>query len=181
MKVYTRKGDAGYTTLMGNIKVKKNDIRLEAYGTVDELNCHTGMLRDLIQDKEIRSWLLTIQKKMMTASSMLAYDKSIKVKLPRVNKKDVEWLEAKIDLMNKSLTPLHQLIIPGGDTSVSQANICRAVCRRAERLLVTVQSVFEMDNILLIYFNRLSDFFYILSRFLVFKNNINESVWNSHK
>jgi len=178
MKIYTKKGDKCNTTLIGGVGVSKIHPRIEAYGTVDELIAHVGLLRDLATDNEIKDALLYLQDKLMVAAAQLAYDKSIKLTIPEILPKDVEWLEQAIDNMEASLTPLNNFLLPGGSWAVSQAHVCRTVCRRAERRIVELNQSFQVDEEILKFFNRLSDYFFVLSRFIAQKSNINEVHWN---
>jgi cob(I)alamin adenosyltransferase len=164
------------------VEVQKTDSRIEAYGTVDELLCYLGMLRDLLDDSEIRAWLLSVQEKLMVTTALLACDKSVEVKLPLLQEQDVAWLETTIDKMEEMLEPVHNFIIPGGNVTVSQAHICRSVCRRAERRIVAAYLEHSMeDDVLLKYFNRLSDFFYVLSRYIAKKLDVKEIPWMPQK
>ncbi|NSW45499.1 MAG: cob(I)yrinic acid a,c-diamide adenosyltransferase [Bacteroidales bacterium] len=177
MKIYTKKGDKCNTTLIGGVGVSKIHPRIEAYGTVDELIAHVGLLRDMATDNEIKDALLYLQDKLMVAAAQLAYDKSVKLNIPEILSKDVEWLEHAIDNMEASLTPLNNFLLPGGSWAVSQAHVCRTVCRRAERRIVELNQSFQVDEEILKFFNRLSDYFFVLSRFIAKKTNINEVHW----
>ena len=149
MKIYTKKGDKGQTGLIGGSRVSKNDLRINAYGTVDELNAHVGMLRDLIDDNELKLNLLEIQDRLFTAGSLLAVgEKGTKMKLPELHEENIEYLESWIDKMDKSLPPMKTFILPGGHVTVSTCHIARTVCRRAERLIVELSSQVEVAGVI---------------------------------
>ena len=178
MKIYTKKGDKGQTGLIGGSRVSKNDLRINAYGTVDELNAHVGMLRDLIDDNELKLNLLEIQDRLFTAGSLLAVgEKGTKMKLPELHEENIEYLESWIDKMDKSLPPMKTFILPGGHVTVSTCHIARTVCRRAERLIVELSSQVEVAGVIVAYFNRLSDYFFTLSRKLTMDLNAEEIPW----
>jgi len=177
MKIYTRKGDNCQTTLVGGVPIEKDDIRLEVYGTIDELICNVGFLHDLIDDNNVKNMLIKIQSQLMIAAANFAYDGSKDISLPSLKEENVKWIELNIDEMEKSLTPLNSFILPCGSLSISQAHICRTVCRRAERIIVSLYKKYKFDPIYLKYFNRLSDLFFILARYFAKKNNINEIIW----
>jgi len=177
MKIYTKKGDKCNTTLIGGVGVSKIHPRIEAYGTVDELIAHIGLLRDLVVNDEIKNALLHLQDKLMIAAAQLAYDKSIKLSIPEIISKDVEWLEHAIDQMEEELTPLNHFLLPGGHVAVSQAHVCRTVCRRAERRIVELNQSFQVDEEILKFFNRLSDYLFVLSRFIAHTLKVSEVYW----
>ena len=178
MKIYTKKGDKGQTGLIGGSRVSKNDLRINAYGTVDELNAHVGMLRDLIDENELKLNLLEIQDRLFTAGSLLAVgEKGTKMKLPELHEENIEYLESWIDKMDKSLPPMKTFILPGGHVTVSTCHIARTVCRRAERLIVELSSQVEVAGVIVAYFNRLSDYFFTLSRKLTMDLNAEEIPW----
>jgi len=178
MKVYTKKGDKGTTQLIGGTRVPKSSLRIEAYGTVDELNSHIGMIRDQeIQDNH-KQRLLEIQDRLFTMGSLLAVDESgTKMQLPILYAKDVENLENWIDDMEENLEPMKSFVLPGGHTAVSHTHIARCVCRRAERITVDLADTAEIDPLLLTYLNRLSDYLFVLSRALTKELNANEIPW----
>lgn len=178
MKIYTKKGDKCNTTLVGGVGVSKIHPRIEAYGTVDELIAHVGLLSDMLTDNEIKSSLLKLQDKLMIAAAQLAYDKSVKLSLPEISNQDVEWLEQSIDAMEEKLTPLTHFLLPGGHIAISQAHVCRTVCRRAERRIVELNQSFKVEEEILKYFNRLSDYFFVLSRFIAYQFGKKEVIWN---
>ena len=178
MKIYTKKGDKGQTGLIGGIRVSKNDLRINAYGTVDELNAHVGMLRDLVDNNELKHNLLEIQDRLFTAGSLLAVgEKGTKMKLPELHKSDIECLESWIDKMDTDLPPMRTFVLPGGHVTVSTCHIVRTVCRRAERLIVELSNQLEVAEVIVAYFNRLSDYFFTLSRKLSMDLNAEETPW----
>ena len=178
MKIYTKKGDKGQTGLIGGSRVSKNDLRINAYGTVDELNAHVGMLRDLVDNTEIKLNLLEIQDRLFTAGSLLAVgEKGTKMKLPGLHEANIECLESWIDKMDADLPPMKTFVLPGGHVTVSTCHIARTVCRRAERLIVELSNQVEVAAIIVAYFNRLSDYFFTLSRKLSLDLNAEETPW----
>ncbi len=177
MKIYTKKGDKCHTTLVGGVKVSKIHPRIEAYGTVDELIAHIGLLRDMLQTDQCRSSLLHVQDRLMIAAALLASDHSQDIQLPELKDTDVEWLEQSIDKMEEKLQPLTSFILPGGHVAVSQCHICRTVCRRAERRIVELTQSTEIDEVILKYFNRLSDYFFVLARFIAHELKVDEIKW----
>ena len=178
MKIYTKKGDKGQTGLIGGIRVSKNDLRINAYGTVDELNAHVGMLRDLVDNNELKHNLLEIQDRLFTAGSLLAVgEKGTKMKLPELHKSDIECLESWIDKMDTDLPPMRTFVLPGGHVTVSTCHIVRTVCRRAERLIVELSNQLEVAEVIVAYFNRLSDYFFTLSRKLSMDLKAEETPW----
>jgi len=178
MKIYTKKGDKGQTGLIGGSRVSKNDLRINAYGTVDELNAHVGLLRDLTDDRELKSNLIDIQDRLFTAGSLLAVgEKGTKMKLPELNEADIHCLESWIDGMDKLLPQMKSFVLPGGHVAVSTCHIVRTVCRRAERLIVELSNQVEVSPVIVAYFNRLSDYFFTLSRKLSMDLNAEETPW----
>jgi len=178
MKIYTKKGDAGKTSLIGGDKVDKDHIRLEAYGTIDELNSWIGLLRDReIPDGSIVE-LLEIQDRLFTIGSHLAATASSKMTLPDVYEKDIKYLEKAIDKMEEVLKPMTHFILPGGHPTVSECHIARCVCRRAERNTTTMIKQDMVRNPFIgPYLNRLSDYLFVLSRFLSHNFKALEQPW----
>lgn len=169
LKIYTKTGDKGSTSLIGGTKVPKNDIRIETYGTVDELNSWIGLINDHITDKEIAVTLKEIQDRLFTIGSMLATDnsKETKMQLPDLHDSDIEMLEKKIDEMSAELPEMKSFILPGGHPTVSFIHVTRCVCRRAERSAVNMQEHnLIVDERLIRYLNRLSDFLFMLARYV---------------
>ncbi len=184
-KIYTKTGDAGLTSLIGGTRLPKQHLRIEAYGTVDELNSHIGLLRDVITVKETVDLLVSIQDRLFTIGSHLAADpkiylsenKSNKMSLPPINEKDVEVLEQAIDLIDEQVPEMKSFILPGGHVFVSYCHIARCVCRRAERAVLRLTEYEKVDTIHSKYLNRLSDYLFMLSRQLTMQLNANEIPW----
>lgn len=180
MKIYTKTGDKGTTSLIGGTKVLKSHERIEAYGTVDELNSYIGLCRDLIDDKNIKSLLQEIQDRLFTVGSSLACDpeKETKLKIPDIKETDVHLLEAEMDKMDEQLEALQQFILPGGHPTVSHIHIARCICRRTERLVVNLLlNGEEHENLIIKYINRLSDYLFTLSRYVAKQLNAEEIPW----
>lgn len=180
MKIYTRVGDQGTTSLIGGTKVLKSDPRIEAYGTVDELNSHIGLCRDMLNDEQVMNMLKEVQDRLFTIGSSLACDptKELKMKLPDLKEEDVKKLEDEIDGMEEQLEPMKHFILPGGHVIVSQLHIARCVCRRAERCCVNILNAKqENENIILKYLNRLSDYLFVLSRYQSHLLKVEETPW----
>ena len=167
MKIYTKTGDKGTTSLVNGTRVGKDDVRLEAYGTLDELSAFVAVLMD--STERFQEQFFEIQKKLMVAECLLATDdgSDLKKQLPQLTDADVEYLERNIDAMNAELPPLNSLIVPGGNILASRCHVCRTVCRRAERAAVRMSRDFEVSEVILKYLNRLSDFFFVMSRTFV--------------
>jgi cob(I)alamin adenosyltransferase len=165
LKIYTKKGDKGETSLLGGERVPKFHPRIEAYGTIDELNSYIGLIRDQNIDEHARKILLEIQDRLFIAESLLAAgDPEPKNKLPRLTESDVKLLENEIDRMEKHLKPLTHFILPGGHPVVSHTHVARCICRRAERLTIKVAHDFQVDDLIIKYLNRLSDYLFVLAR-----------------
>jgi cob(I)alamin adenosyltransferase len=180
MKIYTKTGDKGTTSLIGGTKVPKSHLRIEAYGTVDELNSHIGMCKDLVTDQKAQEILLEVQDRLFTIGSSLACDpiKAPKMRIPDLKETDVELLEKEMDRMNEVVPPMKSFILPGGHTTLSQLHIARCVCRRAERCCVRLElESLEVEAIIIKYLNRLSDYLFILSRFAGHQLTIPEIPW----
>lgn len=184
MKTYTRTGDEGTTSLVGGLRVAKFDDRVEAYGTVDELSAFVGVLHDQEDMAEpVKRTLETIQDKLFIIESHFALEEGTEIKkmIPQLVSEDVTFLEQQIDLMNAHLPELKSFIIPGGNLKASHAHVCRTVCRRAERQGWKLASQYEVDLLDLKYLNRLSDYFFVLSRCLSDADNSCETCWKSNK
>jgi cob(I)alamin adenosyltransferase len=179
IKIYTKTGDKGETSLIGGTRVPKFNIRIEAYGTVDELNSYIGLIRDQQIDSHYKDVLLIIQHKLFASESLLACDnEEASKKLPNVIEKDIKLLEKEIDKMSELLPELHSFIIPGGNTVVSYCHIARCVCRRAERLTIKIASEYSVDVFVLKYLNRLSDYLFVLARKIALDSGVAEVQWN---
>jgi cob(I)alamin adenosyltransferase len=181
MKIYTKTGDKGETSLIGGKRVKKSNERLHAYGTVDELNSFVGLLRDKIEIEDIRTQLLEIQDRLFTLGSHLAAAPGSKMKLPELNKSDIENLENSIDAMNESLPEMRSFVLPGGHETVSLCHVARTICRRAERWTTTLNPEEINDDLIVMYLNRLSDYFFVLSRYMSKILNVSENPWKPRK
>lgn len=176
-RIYTKTGDSGKTSLIGGERVSKHHIRVECYGTVDELNSHIGLLRTQMSEEEGLAVISGIQDRLFTLGSYLAAAPGNKMVLPELNAEDVEVLESDIDRMTEALPELKNFILPGGSTAGAQAHVARCVCRRAERLVVYLAENESIDNLVIQYLNRLSDHLFTLARFLDMKNGAREIVW----
>jgi cob(I)alamin adenosyltransferase len=178
-KIYTKTGDKGETSLIGGTRVPKYNERIEAYGTLDELNSFIGYLRDQLTDIHLREVLLRIQENLFIAESELATDpdKEITRSLPYLSENNVLELEQEIDAMNLHLPAITSFILPGGHPLVSLSHVCRTVCRRGERIIIKLASEIPVDVILIKYINRLSDYLFVLARELAFLNNIEDLPW----
>lgn len=179
-KIYTKTGDKGTTSLIGGTKVAKNDLRIEAYGTVDELNSYIGLVSDQCQDDHTKQILKEIQDRLFTIGSSLACDaeKEPKMKIPDLKEEDVILLEKEIDCMNEVLPEMKWFILPGGHVAVSTAHIARCVCRRAERCCVNMQH-YELfvEQLVVKYINRLSDYLFVLARYIGHQMKVQEIAW----
>ena len=176
-KIYTKTGDAGQTALFGGRRVSKSDLRVDAYGSVDELNAFIGLLRDYVQEESLQNVLSEIQHRLFSIGAHLASDPEKFPMQPDLEETDVALLENEIDRMEEALQPLQNFILPGGHLAVSHAHVCRTVCRRAERLTVALHQVEPISLLAIQYLNRLSDYFFVLARFLALQNQAGEHIW----
>ncbi len=179
-KIYTRTGDLGTTSLIGGTKVPKNHLRIETYGTIDELNSYIGLVSDLIASQPVTVTLKEIQDRLFTIGSSLACDpdKEPLMKIPDLKESDVLFLETEIDDMNDTLAPMKHFILPGGHQAISTTHIARCVCRRAERLCVNMhEHQLFVDPLIIKYINRLSDYLFVLSRYAGHLLRVSETVW----
>jgi len=178
MKIYTKTGDKGTTSLIGGKRVAKYHPRIEAYGTVDELISNIGFLRDQDIDQETKRFLINIQDKLMNCASILAADCSdCKIKIPEIFPEDIYAVELEIDRMDTLLEPLTSFVLPGGHPIVSLCHICRTICRRSERIILKLAEETSVPENLVIYINRLSDFFFVLSRKSAKELNVEQISW----
>jgi cob(I)alamin adenosyltransferase len=178
MKIYTKNGDKGTTSLIGGTRVPKHSLRIESYGTVDELNSYVGLIRDQDIDKIYKTQLLEIQDRLFTIGSSLAADpEKSKMKLPDLIKSDVQFLEDKMDEMDEQLPELKFFILPGGNTTVSYCHLARCVCRRAERITTNLDEHEFVAPIVMQYLNRLSDYLFVLGRKIAFDLGAEEQAW----
>jgi cob(I)alamin adenosyltransferase len=178
MKIYTKTGDSGTTALFGGKRVSKADLRIDTYGTVDELNAYIGLLRDQAVNNKRNDVLVEIQDRLFTIGSILATEPgNTKVKIPSVVDQDITFLEKEIDGMESELAPMKSFVLPGGHQVISFTHIARTVCRRAERLVVGLDRVEKIESKVIQYLNRLSDFLFVLSRKVASELNAQETPW----
>lgn len=185
MKIYTKTGDEGTTALFGGTRVKKYNLRIDSYGTVDELNAYIGLIKDQDIDEATKETLLNIQNELFTLGAMLATPpeketlKSGKERLniPKVNVNSIQYLENKIDAMDAELPQMTHFILPGGHQAVSFCHVARCVCRRAERLCVELNDEETINTDILKYLNRLSDYLFVLARMLSKQLKVDEIKW----
>lgn len=180
-KIYTKTGDKGETGLFGGKRLLKYHMRIEAYGTVDELNSYLGLVRDSISDDASRDFLKEIQDRLFTIGANLASDPDKSMDTPDLLESDVEALELQMDQMDAHLPALKNFILPGGHPSVSFCHIARTVCRRAERQVVALAASEPVEEILLRYLNRLSDYLFVLSRKMAQDLGVEEVSWHARK
>jgi len=180
IKIYTKTGDLGKTSLIGGTKVPKSHIRIDTYGTVDELNSWIGVVSDYTPDEQIKAILKEIQDRLFTVGSSLACDpeKEPLMKIPDLKESDIEFLEKQMDAMNEELPAMKFFVLPGGHLAISQCHVARCVCRRAERCCVNMQEqdIF-VEPLVIKYLNRLSDYLFVLSRYLGHQMGIDEIPW----
>ena len=189
MKIYTKTGDKGTTALFGGTRVPKHHIRIESYGTIDELNSHIGLIRDQEIDQLYKNTLMHIQDRLFTVGAILATDpekatlKSGKDRLniPKISSEDIERLEKEMDQMETSLPPMTHFVLPGGHQTVSFCHIARTVCRRAERLATHLNELEPFQPETLMYINRLSDYLFVLARKLSHDLQAEEIKWIPQK
>ncbi len=189
MKIYTKTGDKGTTALFGGTRVTKYHIRIESYGTVDELNSYLGLIRDQKIETKYKEVLIHVQDKLFTVGAILATDpeKAIlrsgkeRLNIPKVSETDIGKLESEMDEMNEALPPMTHFVLPGGHTTVSYCHIARCVCRRAERLVTLLHSEVPVDEAVLKYLNRLSDYLFVLARKLSKDLQAEEVKWIPEK
>jgi cob(I)alamin adenosyltransferase len=178
MKIYTKTGDKGFTSLIGGTRVAKHHIRIESYGTVDELNSYIGLIGDQDIAEHDKAVLKQIQDRLFTIGSSLASDpEKSKMIIPDLYLTDIELLEKEMDLMNMQLPELKHFILPGGSNAISFCHIARCVCRRAERICVQLAGESTVDEKVNIYLNRLSDYLFTLARKIASDGNIRENQW----
>lgn len=184
MKIYTKTGDKGSTSLLGGQRVSKDNIRLEAYGTVDELNSFIGMIRNYKIGEYDRNLIEYIQNRLFDiGSSLAAVDKDAEFPLPElrtIRKEDIDYLEQSIDRFSKKLPELNNFVIPAGSELISWCNIARTVCRRAERRIISIENATIDYYNVIVFVNRLSDLLFVMGRKYANENNINEILWNNN-
>ena len=185
MKIYTKTGDKGTTALFGGTRVPKHHIRIESYGTVDELNSNIGLIRDQEIDIHSKDILIQIQDRLFTLGAILATDPEKetlrngkeRLNIPRIIEEDISLLENEMDQMNETLPEMTHFVLPGGHPTVSYCHIARCICRRSERICVSLNSLEEIDSHIIMYLNRLSDYLFVLARKLTYDNKVEEIPW----
>jgi len=182
-RVYTRGGDKGQTSLVGGQRLPKNDLRIEAYGTVDELNSFLGLARESARElQELDRILRRVQHELFNLGSILAtLPEDVHPKQARITAAESEQLEREIDRMNEGLPPLRSFVLPGGSRLNAELHICRTVCRRAERVCVSLAAAEEVDEAILKYLNRLSDALFVWSRWASHQQGIPETLWEPNE
>lgn len=180
MKIYTKTGDQGTTSLFGGKRVSKSDLRIDSYGTVDELNSYIGLLRDQEVNEVRKHVLIEIQDRLFTIGSILATEPgNEKVKIPALAENDITYLEEEMDAMDAKLPPMKFFVLPGGHPSVSFGHVARTVCRRAERLVIALNNQETIDPLVIKYLNRLSDYLFVLCRMMAQELKIEETPWKA--
>ncbi|MGI9530297.1 cob(I)yrinic acid a,c-diamide adenosyltransferase [Lutimonas sp.] len=185
MKIYTKTGDDGKTSLFGGTRVRKSNLRIDAYGTVDELNSFIGLVKDQVDDEFVTKDLLRIQNKLFALGAMLATpiekqklkDGTDRLKIEKVEADEITYLENQMDVMDEDLEPMRHFILPGGHSVVSFCHIARCVCRRAERITVELAESEEINPNIITYLNRLSDYLFVLARKLTKDYKVKEIPW----
>lgn len=178
MKIYTKTGDEGTTALFGGKRVSKADLRIDTYGTVDELNSYIGLVRDQPVNQNRKAILIEVQDRLFTIGSILATEPgNTKVKIPALAPSDITQLEQEIDAMDTQLPPMKFFVLPGGHPSVSFGHVARTVCRRAERLTIALDQHEKVDPLVIQYLNRLSDYLFVLCRSMAHELQIEETPW----
>ncbi|WP_117883285.1 cob(I)yrinic acid a,c-diamide adenosyltransferase [Aureibaculum luteum] len=185
MKIYTKTGDKGQTSLYGGTRVPKYHLRIEAYGTVDELNSHIGLLKDQKITEPTAKTLLKVQNELFTLGAMLATppeketlkNGKERLNIPKITASDIQYLENEIDTMQQSLPQMTHFVLPGGHQTVSFCHIARCICRRAERLSVQLNENDPINDHIIMYLNRLSDYLFVLARKLTYDNHVEEIPW----
>ena len=178
MKIYTKTGDKGYTSLIGGTRVPKYHLRIETYGTVDELNSYIGLIGDQDISQNHKTFLKEVQDRLFTIGSSLASDpERSRMQIPDLHDEDIAKLEQEMDEMTAVLPELKHFILPGGNTAASYCHIARCVCRRAERLTVQLSSESPVDERITVYLNRLSDFLFTLARKICLDRGCEENKW----
>jgi len=189
MKVYTKTGDKGTTALFGGTRVAKHHIRIDSYGTVDELNSHIGLIRDQEINTKYKEILIHIQDRLFTVGAVLATDpeKAVlkngkeRLNIPKSSIENIELLEKEMDTMNEALPQMTHFVLPGGHQTVSFCHIARCVCRRAERLASALNDIETVEPTTLMYLNRLSDYLFVLARKLSYDLQAEEVKWIPEK
>ena len=179
MKIYTKKGDNGNTSLFGGQTVSKSALRIESYGTVDELNSILGVVRSFNVSKSVDEWLNKVQHQLFVLGADLATSQNNNTRINRISQDEIDFLEITIDQMDEELPPLKNFILPGGTSAAASIHHARTVCRRAERLTVACAMEVELSELTVKYLNRLSDFLFMLGRYENFKSGKKDTLWIS--
>jgi len=180
MKIYTKTGDKGTTSLLSGERVEKFNLRISTYGTVDELNSFVGYLRSSEIKKEDVEFLIKIQNKLFNLGALLAtVNKNKNLKISEISDNDIKTLENEMDKIEINLPNLTSFVLPGGNQAVSLGHVCRSICRRAERLCVQLSKTETIEEKLIMYLNRLSDYFFVLSRKITYDFNVDEIIWET--
>ena len=185
MKIYTKSGDRGSTKLIGGKDVEKHNIQVDAYGSIDELNSYIGLIRDFTDDKHVKKTLIEIQKNLFNIGAILAFQdektakKYLKTKRIKIQEEDISTLENNIDIISEKLPKIDKFIIPGGHQKISYCHIARSVCRRAERNVSKLKSIYNFQDEILIYLNRLSDYIFVIARKFSIDLEIEEIPWET--
>ncbi len=182
MKIYTKSGDKGLTKLIGGKNVEKHNIQVDAYGSIDELNSYIGLIRDFTDEKYIKKSLIEVQKNLFSIGAILAFqdDKTAeKYKKIKIHKQDISTIEDNIDKISKKLPKIYKFIIPGGHQNISYCHIARSVCRRAERNVSKLKSIYNFPDEILIYLNRLSDYIFVIARKFSIDLDVEEISWET--
>ena len=179
MKIYTKKGDNGNTSLFGGQTVSKSALRIESYGTVDELNSILGVVRSFNVSKSVDEWLNKVQHQLFVLGADLATSQNNNTRIDRISQDEIDFLEITIDQMDEELPPLKNFILPGGTSAAASIHHARTVCRRAERLTVACAMEVELSELTVKYLNRLSDFLFMLGRYENFKSGKKDTLWIS--
>ncbi len=178
MKIYTKTGDQGTTSLFGGKRVSKSDLRIDCYGTIDELNSYVGLVRDQEVNQKREVELIEIQDRLFTIGSILAVEPgNTKVKVPALSATDISFLEQQIDRMESQLEPMKSFVLPGGHPSVSIGHVARTVCRRAERMVIALDHIEKIEPLIIQYLNRLSDYLFVLCRAMTKELQTKETPW----
>ncbi len=178
MKIYTKTGDEGTTSLFGGKRISKSELRIDTYGTIDELNAWMGVLRDQDVNQKRKDTLIEIQDRLFTIGSILATEpENMKVKIPSLSETDVTFLEKEMDGMDAILQPMRFFVLPGGHSSISWGHVARTVCRRAERLVIALHLAEKVDSLVIKYLNRLSDYLFMLCRMMTQELGVEETPW----
>lgn len=181
MKIYTKTGDKGETSLIGGVRVAKYHPRIEAYGTIDELNSYLGYVQLAAQDEQDKSLLRSVQDRLFTIGSLLASAPGSKMIVPDLKSSDITALEERMDALDAELPALKNFVLPGGTRDAAMAHVARCVCRRAERLIIQVAETETVDAQILPYINRLSDYLFVVARKIVHDANVEEIPWTPRK